>query len=552
VKTRMLILTVIVCMLAIGIDTPVRAGENSKSPIADQTWVRLGGPLGGLGYDIRMRPDHPDIMYVTDANSGVHKSIDGGRSWRSMNEGIDLRTGPTGDIIPVFCLTIDPNDHETVWIGLTGIGGIYRSDDGGETWQKRINGIEERDGLTIRGISIEPGNSDVIYAAGEIPSWIWAGEGGRMGRGFDMTMGVVYKSIDGGQSWRAIWRGDNLARYVWIDPNNTETVYVSTGIFDREAANTDAEANEPGGVGILKSVDGGETWNVLDARVGLTGLYVGSLFMHPANSQVLIAGAGHDYWSWPHDQGGVEISPGGVYITHNGGDSWVRTLDEEPIYSVEYCLSNPDIAYAAGTLSVYRSENGGNSWQRVSGGQRLGEYWGPAGIVAGFPIDIQCDPRDPNRLFINNYGGGNFLSEDGGRSWIDMSTGYSGAMVFGGLAMKPDEPWRVFAGARSGLFSSDDGGSTWTGLSFEPARHAEITSLAVSPIDSNSVIASPWDLPALAFSTSGGSDWQTIGEQSGFTGGNALDIVFSELEPNIAYLGLGNAGCVCWMCLHGF
>jgi photosystem II stability/assembly factor-like uncharacterized protein len=266
--------------------------------------------------------------------------------------------------------------------------------------------------------------------------------------------------------------------------------------------------------------------------------------MHPEDPKTLLAGAGHDYWSWPYDQGNIELSHGGVFISNDGGNSWQRTLDDEPIYSVEYCLGNPDVAYAAGVLSVYRSDNGGYDWQRVSGGTQIGEYWGPPGIVAGFPIDIQCDPRDEDRLFINNYGGGNFLSDDGGKSWTDVSQGYSGAMLFGGLAMKPDEPARIYAGARSGLFRSDDGGATWTGLAFDPVRHSEITSLAVSPIDSDRVIASPWDLSNLASSRSGGMEWDIVNIGNGNLGGNALDIVFSEVEPEVAYLSFGSAGCV--------
>jgi len=66
------------------------AQESPSSPLADQSWVRLGGPLGGLGYDIRMNPDNPDLMYVTDAFSGVHISQDGGLTWEPSNDGIDV------------------------------------------------------------------------------------------------------------------------------------------------------------------------------------------------------------------------------------------------------------------------------------------------------------------------------------------------------------------------------------------------------------------------------------------------------------------------------
>lgn len=516
------------------------------SSLTNQIWVRLGGPIGGLGYDIRMRPDNPDIMDVTDANAGVHYSNDGGMTWSPQNAGINARSGPTGDIIPVFSLTIDPNNYDILWIGFVEPGGIYRSIDGGLSWEKRTVGIEELQGLTFRGIAVEPGNSDVIYAAAEINSWRWAGES-RNGHNFDMTKGVVYKSIDSGGHWTAIWRGDNLARYVWIDPRDHNVLYVSTGIFDREAANTNVDANEPGGVGIIKSTDGGQTWNILDAEEGLTGLYVGSLFMHPENPDMLLAGSGHDYWSAAYDQGGEEISPGGVFLTEDGGATWKQTLSHIQIYSVEYCLGYPNVAYAAGPFAVYRSEDSGHTWQLMSGGGvTYGKYWGPPGIVAGFPIDIQCDPRNADRLFVNNYGGGNFLSEDGGRTWVDASRGYSGAMVFGGLALDQNNPARIYAGARSGLFRSDDGGRSWSGLAFSPANHAEITSVAINPSDSDVVISSPWDANKLFKSSTGGLNWTPIVNEFGTgreSGQRAVDLAYSPSDPRIIYAAVGFVRC---------
>ena len=97
--------------------------QNRRHPVKVVTpfglrWVRTGGPLGGLGYDVRMRPDNPDILYVTDAWSGVNVSVDGGRTWRPSNNGIITRAGDSGDAVPVFCLTIDPHPffcHRIQW-----------------------------------------------------------------------------------------------------------------------------------------------------------------------------------------------------------------------------------------------------------------------------------------------------------------------------------------------------------------------------------------------------------------------------------------------------
>ena len=88
-------------------------------------WIRTGGPLGGLGYDVRMHPDNPDLMYVTDAYAGVFISEDGGLTWQPSNEGITDRSGESQDAIPVFCLTIDPHNPDIIWSGTQYSGGIF-------------------------------------------------------------------------------------------------------------------------------------------------------------------------------------------------------------------------------------------------------------------------------------------------------------------------------------------------------------------------------------------------------------------------------------------
>ena len=306
-------------------------------PSSELTWAWTGGPLGGLGYDIRMRPDNPDRMFVTDAWAGVFASVDGGLSWYPSSEGITTRTGPTGDAIPVFSLTIDPSQPDTIWVGTQFTRGIFKSIDGGQTWYKKDYGVIEGEGITFRGFSVDPTNSDIVYAAAELSSWAWSNDHVQhIGREFDMTGGVVYKTTNGGQSWQAIWRGDNLARYIWINPQDTNILYISTGFFDREAANSDPKNAIAGGEGILKSTDGGKTWAAVN--IGLNNLYVTSLFMHPSNPDILLAATGNIQYR----QGG------GVYLTTNGGITWKNTLPNvsDIFEAVEFSISNPSIAYA--------------------------------------------------------------------------------------------------------------------------------------------------------------------------------------------------------------
>jgi photosystem II stability/assembly factor-like uncharacterized protein len=502
------------------VDDIVVYGPASAAPTpatVSQSWVRTGGPLGGLGYDIRMRPDNPDIMYVTDAWAGVFMSEDGGQTWHPANDGITTRTGESSDAIPVFCLTIDPHDYDTVWIGTQNVRGIFKSTDGGQTWVKKDNGVIENFGITFRGFTVDPRSSDIVYAAAELSSWVWAGEG-RPGREFDMVQGVVYKTTDGGENWTPIWRGQNLARYVWIDPRDPDVIYISTGIFDREAANSVPASRVPGSEGVVKSTDGGQTWT--NVNNGLDNLYVGTLFMHPKDPDVLLAGVGNNQYP----------DGSGVYITTDGGAAWQQTLVSDNINSVEVAPSDPDIAYAGSASAVYRSTDGGWTWTQVSGGPH---GWGSPGVRAGFPIDFQVDPRDPNRIFANNYGGGNFVSNDGGRTWQIASSGYTGAQM---RDITVDPSGRVYAAGRSGIFTTTDGGDTWTGLNTPPARSMEWYVVAIDPSDSQHLLAANNWNGILLQSFDQGRQWQPVGPQ-GQEMQSWRAIAFAPSDPMVVYAG---------------
>ncbi len=94
----------------------------SGGPSAYQagSWVRTGGPIGGLGYDIRYNFADYNLWYVTDAWSGFYISTDNGATWMPSNTGITARKGTDG--IPIFSATVDPHDPNIIWIGtdLTG------------------------------------------------------------------------------------------------------------------------------------------------------------------------------------------------------------------------------------------------------------------------------------------------------------------------------------------------------------------------------------------------------------------------------------------------
>jgi photosystem II stability/assembly factor-like uncharacterized protein len=502
-----------------------------------QTWITTGGPPGGLGYDIRMDPRNPDVMYVTDAWAGVFKSTDGGNYWVPTNNGITARIGPSGDAIPVFSLNIDPNNPDTLWAGTQFGGGVFRSDDGGENWRAMNEGIQEF-ALTVRGFTVEPGNSDVVYMTGEISSWEWNGEA-LPGLGLDMTKGVVYKTTNGGQNWERKWFGDNLTRYTLIHPEDPDLVYVSTGIFDREAANSDPVTLDPGGVGILRSHDGGDSWEVLDSRNGFreNELYFGSLFMHPDNPDILIAAAGNDPYLTALG-GGI----GAVYLTEDGGDRWERVLDLPNASVVEMCTGDPNVVYAASFSGVHRSMDGGHTWIEVAG-----HLWGSEDVMAGFPIDMQCDPRDAMRIFVNNYIGGNLLSIDGGVTWTIASNGYTGALLRQ-VDVNHDDPAHVYSSSRMGVFVSTEGGFNWQGTAHAPARYPEAVVVAADPFDGNHIIAVSIDAgPEPAISHDSGETWAFVDtglwSDENAQPGLVTRVVFSPYEKDLVLATAGALHC---------
>jgi photosystem II stability/assembly factor-like uncharacterized protein len=488
-----------------------------------EPWVNLGGPPGGLGYDIRMQPDNPDIMYVTSAPGGVFKSTDGGRTWFSINTGISPWSG---GLVWAFCVTIDPHDPNTVWVGTQFDAHIYRSPDGGESWEQRDNGIIYSAGEhSVRGITVDPNNPNVVYAALEDG----AGGGG--------THGEVYKSTNAGLNWARIWYGDNLARYVWIDPNDTDRLFVSTGIFDRDAANANPDGSD-GGVGILRSENGGGTWTVLNEANGLGGLFVPSLFMHPTNPNVLLAAVTAGSGDF---QAGNPTAPG-VYLTQEDGDAW-QQLFATSGEAVEIAVSDPNVWYAASTGVIFRSDDAGQTWQDFPMVTTDRE--------SGIPIDLQVDPRDARRIFVNSYGGGNMLSTDGGETWADASRGYTGAAITA-VAVAPGTGRTAFAGANTGTFRSNDGGQTWLGTEL-PSKVTGTDGGTAAMIFYSSgdgsgtkILASGGERDGDVYhSTDGGTTWISRTVVSNLEGSFvARALAVAPSDPQTVYIGYADLDCV--------
>lgn len=426
-------------------------GESEQSLVAapayrNRFWEPMGGPPGGKGYDIRAHRDHPNLMYVTDALAGVFRSTNFGQSWESINDGLQREVSGR---VPAFSLTIDPHDGDNIWAGMEVSGQLFLSTDGGDSWVRRDTGLLGP-GSSIRGITIDPNAPSIVYCAMEV-------ELGLLGYDeWEAPGGAVYRSENYGRNWVEIWSGDALARYVWVDPDNSDVIFISTGIFDRAAANS--TQTELGGVGIVRSENHGLSWEILNENNGLPGRRVPSLFMHPDDSYTLVAAV------IPPVSG---RRPAGVYVTSDRGDSWYPSLapghspasvigENDEVHAVEIVENQTNIWYAAGRPTnsdqgiFWTSSNGGSTWTR--------HLILLPGWLNSTPIDIEVNPIDSDHVFINNYGGGNVVSLDGGANWTDASDGYTGAQSTA-IAVEPGTRAEVIAAGSLGTFASSNGGA---------------------------------------------------------------------------------------------
>jgi photosystem II stability/assembly factor-like uncharacterized protein len=505
---------------------------------AANPWIKLGGPLGGLGYDVRISPTDKKVMFVTDNFAGVNRSTNGGATWASSNTGITIRAGNSHDAIPIFSLTVDPNNPQRVWAGTAGEGsqfGVFRSDDGGLTWVPRVTGIDLNGALnlTFRGFTVRPGNSDVVFAQCGVST-------GLQGREFERQQGRIYKTTNGGGAWTLVWSGDSLARYVIVHPTDPNTLYASTGFFDREAYNHDCSSGVPGGgVGVLKSTNGGASWSQTNS--GLTDLYVGSLRMHPQNPNVLLAGTGNNACSRLANNSVVS----GVFRTEDGGASWTKVVVNDIINGVVFSPSNPDIAYAGSFSAIYRSTDAGRTWIIRQGGAAGAFVWGPQGVRAGFPIDLTLDPAFPDVVYANNYGGGVFRSVSGGSSWDDWSQGYSGAEL-DRVAVSGADARQVYAVGRSGPFRSRDAGASWTGIATGDAASSPTSgwAVAVRPDNADTVLISDEHQGKLYYSSDAGNHFQRAFTHPAADPSNKQTrqgfraLAYAPANSSIAYAGL--------------
>jgi photosystem II stability/assembly factor-like uncharacterized protein len=260
-----------------------------KSTDAGATWTHIGLPRAGQIARIKIHPSNPDIAYAAaqgqiwgpNPERGVYRTTDGGETWEQVLS-VDAQTGATD-------LKMDPTNPRILyasmwehgrkpWYVLSGgtAGGIFKSTDGGDSWEQLTEGLPELIGKV--GIDVAASNPDRLYAIVEA----MPGEGG------------LYRSDDAGKTWelkngsRILWTRSWYYMHIAADPVDENIVYVMNAPF-------------------MKSIDGGETFE----------------------KKKMPHGDHHDHWINPrNNRNMINANDGGATITFDAGESWSSIMNQ--------------------------------------------------------------------------------------------------------------------------------------------------------------------------------------------------------------------------------
>lgn len=334
----------------------------------------------------------------------------------------------------------------------------------------------------INVVKAEPGNNNRL----------WAGA----------ASGGLWFSPDAGTTWEC--KSDNVSVFdvlgvsdIEFDPNNIDIMYVASG--DRDAANTYSS-------GLLKSTDGGETWNDtgLNYDVKSTRIRLNKILINPNDTDSIYVGGSNGIWlstdagdNWTRLRSGYHVldmemkpnDPKTIYAssfshvilrTTNAGETWeelshnnlpnsgiqrtaIAVTDDDPEYLVALMSANH-----SGLHGVYRSNDGGDSWVEIAGSNPNMLHWSQntddQGGQGWFDLCIAIDPTDKNKIFI---GGINiWQTNNGGNDW-EISTMWYGGTQNPTVHADQHDLWftpdgsRLLVGNDGGVYKTDDNGANY-------------------------------------------------------------------------------------------
>jgi photosystem II stability/assembly factor-like uncharacterized protein len=386
------ILPVAVAAAAIAASTSFGRGAEAPAwspPPVDTTiwnafhWRSLGPDRGGRSIAVSGVKGQPKVGYFGATGGGLWKTTDGGATWAPVTDN-QITSASVGAV------AVSESNPDIIFIGMGEScirgnimpgDGVYKSTDAGKTWTHV--GFRESD--AIAKIRIHPTNPNIVFVASFGKYGVESEERG------------VYKSTDGGQSWKKVLGRDNKtgAVDITIDPHNPNVMYAALW----EAYRTEYQMSSGGpGSGLFKSVDGGDTWTEITRAPGLPSGMVGRI-------GVAVSGAdGNRVYAL------IENDNGGLFSSDDAGATWTlvnsnRNIRQRAFYYTHITADpkNKDVVYALNT-SLYRSVDGGKTITSVGGNTH------------GDMHDLWIDPDDPAHIILGNDGGG-AISMNTGQNW---------------------------------------------------------------------------------------------------------------------------------------
>lgn len=348
-------------------------------------------------------------------------------------DGLKLRSiGPGLTSGRIVDFAVDPKNRSRYFVAVAS-GGVWKTTNAGTTWTPIFDG---QDSFSIGCITMDPNNANTL--------WVGTGENNSQ-RSVGYGDGV-YKSTDGGRSWKNVGlkASEHIGRIV-VDPKNSDTVYVAA----------QGPLWGPGGDrGLYKTTDGGKTWaKILDIDEN-TG--INDVELDPRDSNVLLASSYQRRRRvWTLINGG----PGsGLHRSIDGGKTWTKIkagLPTVELGRIGLCTapSDPDIIYAVveaakGQGGLYRSTDNGKTWSKRNSYDEQGQYY----------AHVFVDPKDKEHVFMMNT----YIQEsrDGGRttSGLNSSNKHVDNHV---MWIDPNDTDYYLVGCDGGVYESFDKGSNW-------------------------------------------------------------------------------------------
>jgi photosystem II stability/assembly factor-like uncharacterized protein len=370
--------------VAIALTSPTSPPLYDTTAFAALRWREIGPFRGGRSVAVAGSSKRPNEYYFGTTGGGVFKTTDGGITWAPVT---DKYFGGT-----IGAIGISESNPDIVYAGageypirgnVSHGDGVWRTSDGGKTW----NSLGLSDTRQISRVRVHPTNPDIVYVGAQGHVF-----GPNAERG-------VYKTIDGGKSWRKIlYRNDSTGiTDLVLDPNNPETIYAAFW----QAWRTPWQLVSGGaGSGILKSTDAGEHWTEITRNPGLPRGVIGNigLAVSPTNSNKV--------WAI------VEADSGGVFRSSDGGATWTRTNSDRRLrqrawyYTRIFADPKDEKSIYVLNTGMYRSTDDGKTFR-------------PIQVPHGDNHDLWISPNDAQRMIEANDGGAN-VSFNGGRSWTEQ------------------------------------------------------------------------------------------------------------------------------------